>query len=209
MKNKLLEKAPPGKKYEKLVLNLKKKYGETSERPFAIAWSIYNKNKKHKHEVAGQQASALGLTGVQDQLLAEEKKEKRIEIKSVILENTELNFEDFLEDFFDGLVHYFGGDNVEDITDYKEESGTILEVNVKIPEITDSLFWIGVYPSGKIEVKEMENWNSFIFSGMYQDYDSVEKLISEIHHLVKRDVATNKRFKQVYENLIVKRLKLI
>ena len=55
----------------------------------------------------------------------------------------------------------------------------------------------------------MENWNSFIFSGMYQDYDSVEKLISEIHHLVKRDAATNKRFKQVYENLMLKRLKLV
>jgi len=209
MKNKLLEKAPPGKKYEKLVLNLKKKYGETSERPFAIAWSIYNKNKKHKHEVAGQQASVLGLTGVQDQLLAEEKKEKRIEIKSVILENIELNFEDFLEDFFDGLIHYFGGDNIEDITEYKEEPGTILEVNVKIPEITDSLFWIGVYPSGEIIVREMENWNNAIFGGIYEDYESVEKLISEIHHLIKRDVATNKRFKQVYENLMLKRLKLV
>lgn len=209
MKNKLLEKAPPGKKYEKLVLNLKKKYGETSERPFAIAWSIYNKNKKHKHEVAGQQASVLGLTGVQDQLLAEEKKEKRIEIKSVILENIELDFEDFLEDFFDGLIHYFGGDNIEDITEYKEEPGTILEVNVKIPEITDSLFWIGVYPSGEIIVREMENWNNAIFGGIYEDYESVEKLISEIHHLIKRDVATNKRFKQVYENLMLKRLKLV
>jgi len=36
-------KAPPGEKYEKLVLDLKKQYPDDPEKAFATAWSIYNK----------------------------------------------------------------------------------------------------------------------------------------------------------------------
>lgn len=39
-------KAPPGKKYEDLVLKLKKQYPGEPEKAFATAWSIYNKEHK-------------------------------------------------------------------------------------------------------------------------------------------------------------------
>lgn len=45
IKEAIMEKAPPG--MEDVVLSLKKKYGENSPKPFAIAWAKYNKaNKK-------------------------------------------------------------------------------------------------------------------------------------------------------------------
>jgi len=76
----LFEVAPPGKKYEKLVLKLKKKYGENSEKPFALAWAIYNKRNKPRHadESVGDK---YGITGMQDQLLAEKKNSKQNEFK--------------------------------------------------------------------------------------------------------------------------------
>jgi len=41
-------KAPPGEKYEKLVLDLKKQYPDDPEKAFATAWSIYNKEHGKK-----------------------------------------------------------------------------------------------------------------------------------------------------------------
>ena len=41
----LKEKAPPN--MEEVVLSLKKQYGEDSSIPYKIAWSIYNRSKKH------------------------------------------------------------------------------------------------------------------------------------------------------------------
>lgn len=209
---KLFEKAPPGKKYEKLVLNLKKKYGETSERPFAIAWSIYNKNKKEKNEAAT--VSSLGLTGTQDQLLAEKNKTKRNDINSFfskLNESMNMEFEDFLENFGEELIHQFGGDNVEDITNYKEEENTIAEVVITLPEITDESFWIGIYASGEILARPMsDGWETgVVFNGLYEDYDSIPDLVADLQHLLKRHIAETKKFKKVYESLMLKRLSLI
>lgn len=209
---KLFEKAPPGKKYERLVLDLKKKYGETSERPFAIAWSIYNKNKKKKNEAAT--ASSLGVTATQDQLLAEKINTKRNDINSFfsrLNESVTMDFEDFLENIGEELIHQFGGDNVEDITTYKEEEDTIAEIIVKMPEITDESFWIGIYPSGEILARPMsDGWETgVIFNRNYEDYESLQSLVAELQHLIKRHVAETKKFKKVYESLMLKRLSLI
>ncbi len=47
--NRLLkEVAPPGEKYEKMILGLKKKFGEKSPIPFKIAWKKYREEKKKK-----------------------------------------------------------------------------------------------------------------------------------------------------------------
>jgi hypothetical protein len=78
----LCEKAPPGKKYEDMVLRLKKQYGENSSSPFAIAWAKYNQDKKKKKKkktntdeaVAGfmvKEEQESGLNATWDQLLVE------------------------------------------------------------------------------------------------------------------------------------------
>lgn len=76
----LLEKAPPGKKYEKLILRLKKRYGEDSPKPFQTAWAIYNKSQKEGVGTRGARHS-FSASGMWDQLLAEKLNQKQNEIK--------------------------------------------------------------------------------------------------------------------------------
>jgi predicted phosphohydrolase len=190
---KLFEKAPPGKKYEKLVLNLKKKYGETSERPFAIAWSIYNKNheKKKNKKNDSTKSSHLGLTTIHDQLLAENLNYKQYNINSFfsrLNESVLVNPKKFFETFIQELIHYFGSDNIEDITNYKEEDDTIAELTIRIPELTDELYWLGVYPNGKIIIRSMiDGWSKglIIFKGQYTNHSSIFSLMHEIEKAIK------------------------
>lgn len=76
----ILEKAPPGKKFEKLILKLKKRYGEDSPKPFQTAWAIYNKSKKESVAAKGTDDS-FSASGLWDQLLAEKTNQKQKEMK--------------------------------------------------------------------------------------------------------------------------------
>jgi hypothetical protein len=67
----LKEKAPPGKKYEEMVLALKKEHGEDSPKPFAIAWAAFNKDKK-KSQDENTKAINNGLSATWDQLYENE-----------------------------------------------------------------------------------------------------------------------------------------
>lgn len=58
----LFEKAPPGEKYEKMIIKLKKQYPDDDSVPFAIAWAAYNKDhglkpKTKSEEVANTTAN--------------------------------------------------------------------------------------------------------------------------------------------------------
>lgn len=44
----ILEVAPPGEKYERMILGLKKKFGKKSPIPYKIAWKKYKEDRGKK-----------------------------------------------------------------------------------------------------------------------------------------------------------------